>query len=221
MLGVDFHVHTSISRDSYLSPKILPSIMKKLGYSACGIVDHNSNKGALIARKYAPKNFLVLVGQEIKTEQGEVIVFGAEKILRGSLWEIADKAREENFLTVLPHPLDVARKSSATRNASKEELRKIFRKVDAIEAFNARCMLGIFNSRAKLLARMMKKPIVAGSDAHTLSELGRARTLVEAELGEDSIFEAVRKGKTKICGKLSPWIVHAKSLLARIRGSRI
>ncbi len=216
MLVADFHIHTSVSKDSYLSPKALPLLLKKLNYNVAGIVDHNSNKGAMIAKKYAPTNFLVLVGQEIKTQQGEIIVFGAERILRGSIWEILEIAKDENFLTVLPHPFDILRKSSSARRTGNKEIKKIIEKVDALETFNSRCTLSIFNSRAKLLAKLMKKPIVAGSDAHTLSELGKAKTLVHAELNEDNIFEAVRKGGTEIQGRLSSWLVHAKSAFARL-----
>ena len=211
MLVIDFHVHSSVSEDSNISPKIIPKLMKKLGYSAVCIADHNSNKGALIAFKYAPKNFLVLIGQEIKTSQGEIIVVDSEKKLSGSIWEIIDTAKQENLLTVLPHGFDFIRKSSAIRRVNKKDLLKLVKKVHAIEALNSRCFLNIHNSHARVFARVFKKPLVAGSDAHTLSELGSAKTFVEAELSKDDIFEAVRKGKTEILGKKSSFIVHFKS----------
>lgn len=215
MLVVDFHVHSSVSKDSNLSPKIIPKIMKRLGYDAACIVDHNSNKGALIARKYAPENFLVLVGQEIKTQQGEIIVLGSEKKLDGNIWEIIDIAKDENFLTILPHPFDSIRKSSAIRRVNKNDFTKLVKKVDAIEAFNSRCFLNIHNSHAKFVAKLLKKPLLAGSDAHTLSELGKTKTFIEAGLNKDDILEAVRRGKTKILGKKSSLIVHLKSSYIR------
>ncbi|HIQ50177.1 MAG TPA: hypothetical protein EYH56_03215 [Nanoarchaeota archaeon] len=208
---IDFHVHSSVSKDSNISPKIIPKIMRNLSYNAVCIADHNSNKGGLIASKYAPKNFIVLIGQEIKTPQGEIIVVGSEKKLFGNIWEIIDIAEEENLLTILPHPFDFIRKNSACRKLNKKDLIKLFKKVHAIEAFNSRCIFNIHNSLAKFYAKMFRKSLVAGSDAHTLSELGNAKTFVEAELSKDSIFEAVRKGKTKIFGKKSCFIMHMKS----------
>lgn len=215
MLIIDFHVHSSISKDSNLPPKIIPKLMEKLGYNSVCIADHNSNKGAFIAKKYASKNFLVLIGQEIKTPQGEIIVAGSEKEIKGDIQEIIDMAKQENFLTILPHPFDYFRKSSATRRLNKKDFKKLFKKVDAIEAFNSRCFLNISNYYAKLFANFFKKPIVAGSDAHTLSELGKAKTFVDAELSRDEIFEAVKKGKTRIYSKKSFLAVHAKSFFIR------
>ncbi len=216
MISIDFHIHSAVSKDSNLSPKIIPLYMKKLGYQAVGIVDHNSNKGALVARKYAPKKFLVLVGQEIKTPQGEIIVFGSEKVLKGSMFEIIEKAREENFLTMLPHPFDFVRKSSLVRKVDEKDLKEIIRKIDTIEAFNARTFLNFSNSRAKLFAKLMKKSMVAGSDAHTLGELGNTKNFLHTSLEKDSIFESVRSGKIKFYGKRSHLIVHGKSFLVRL-----
>ena len=216
MIAIDFHVHSSVSKDSNLSPKIIPYYLRKLGYHAAGIVDHNSNKGALIARKYAPKKFLVLVGQEIKTPQGEIMIFGSEKVLKGSMYEIIEKSRDENFLTVLPHPFDFIRNNSIIRKVEKKDIKKLIKKVDAIEAFNLRSFLNVSNSHAKFFAKKMKKPFVAGSDAHTLGELGKVKTLLYSSLNESHIFEAVRKNEIKIFGGKSSFLIHGKSFLIRL-----
>jgi hypothetical protein len=217
MLIADFHIHSNFSRDSFLSPLFIVKSLRAKGYSVIGIADHNTTEGALLAKRLNPyKDVLVLVGQEVKTPQGEIIVFGCKENLYGkNIYEILDIAKTEDFLTIVPHPFDFMRRNSICRKLAKGEMKEILRKVDAIECFNARCLLPWFNKKAREFAAREKKPCVCGSDAHTPGELGKVRNIIHCEFGEDEIIQAIRKRKVEIKGSYTFLYVHAKSFLYR------
>ncbi len=213
----DFHVHTLFSGDSPLPPRVCVSLLANHGYNALALVDHESPNGAIFAKKHLPKRILqkitVISGQEIKTEKGEVIILGCEKTLRGNFEEIVEFCTEENYLCILPHPLDFFRKNSAQR---KGFVRYAMKRVDAVECLNARSLM-FFNLLAKNLAKKLKKPCIAGSDAHILSELGKIKNILFCENKEEEIFEAIRRAEVRIFVK--PYfsaISRTKSLLWKL-----
>jgi hypothetical protein len=57
-------------------------------------------------------------------------------------------------------------------------LRRILPLVDAIEVFNARCIVRNANQLAREFAASQNKPGSAGSDAHSYREIGRTRMLL-------------------------------------------
>ncbi len=215
---IDFHIHTKYSKDSNIDPKELIRKARKLGYTALGITDHNEVKGALYTKKINPyKDLLILIGQEIKTEKGELIVFGtSENLSSKSFFELIDYARDNNLFLVIPHPFDSIRSSSLCRHLSYEEIREYAKKADAIECINARALFDVFNNKARDLAISIKKPCVAGSDSHILEEFGAVRTYVDAELSEEDIYNAVRKGLCRAEGKRNLFTVHFKSFLIKL-----
>ncbi len=216
MLKGDFHIHSYFSKDSNLKPLFILKYLRKKGYSVIGITDHNSVKGALVAKRNNPfRDILVIIGQEIKTPQGEIIVFGNKKNLKGDIYEILDIVKENDYFSVLPHPFEIFRESAVASRVSENELKEIVKKIDAIEAFNARCFLNYFNRKARFFAKVAKKPQIGGSDAHTLSELGKVETIIDCDLDEDEIFSTIRKGKTKVSGNLNFPMVHGKSFILK------
>jgi len=218
MQVVDFHVHTKYSKDSNIEPKELIKKARKLGYTALGITDHNEVRGALYTKKINRyKELLILVGQEVKTEKGELIVFGtSENLSNKNFFELLDYARDNNLFLVIPHRFDWIRASALSRHLSYEEIRKCAEKVDAIECMNARALFDRFNNKAKDFAMAIGKPCVAGSDSHLLEEFGAVKTYVDAEHSEEDIYEAVRKGLCRVEGKRNLFVVHFKSFLIRL-----
>ncbi len=79
MLKADLHIHTYYSGDSNLKPEVILEEARKKKLDAVGIIDHNTVKGALETGVFAEKNandIVVLIGQEVLTKQGEIVVFG-------------------------------------------------------------------------------------------------------------------------------------------------
>jgi hypothetical protein len=214
LLKADLHIHTARSGDSDISAEdiIQQAIVNEL--DVVGVVDHNTTKGGKetkkLAKKESPK-LIVLVGQEVKTKEGEIIVFGLEKDLQKKkpLIETIKKAGARKGFIIIPHPFDV------TRYGIGKHVRDIIPYIDAVEVFNAKSVWKRFNANARAFAEEHNLPMVAGSDAHFPSYIGMAYTLIESRPDEKAIYNAIKKGKTVVSGKTAGLI--NRNLLSRIK----
>lgn len=165
-MKLDLHIHSKYSKDSLLKPETILKIAKKRRLSGIAVTDHNTIKGGLVTQKINnDENFTVIVGSEIKTEYGDVIgLFLQEEIISQKFEEVVDEIKSQDGLLILAHPF----RKNITYPAS------IFKKIDLIEAFNARSPKRI-NEKSLNLAKTYKKPTTAGSDAHLFFEIGRAQ----------------------------------------------
>ncbi|MFQ5815111.1 MAG: PHP domain-containing protein [Candidatus Hydrothermarchaeaceae archaeon] len=174
-MKVDLHIHTKFSRDSSLEPK---DILKVAGgwVDAVGITDHDTIEGALLARKIAGDGGVeVIVGVEVKTDRGEVLGYGIEEeIVERDFWGVVDAIKGQGGIVGLSHPFDTLRYYTLTPND------EIVKALDFVEVFNARCLRSVFNERAMEYARRHKLGVTAGSDAHTLGEIGRAGVISDS-----------------------------------------
>ncbi len=175
MLRVEFHCHTKASADSLVRPKDLIQRCRKIGIDRVIITDHNSIEGALIAKKLAPE--LVVVGEEIQTDKGELLAaFVKERIPKGlPAREAIRRLRDQGAYISVSHPFDSFRSGAWAY----ESLVQIAPFVDAIEIFNSRCLFDSFNIEAREFSELKSLPGTVGSDAHTLWELGRASMYLE------------------------------------------
>lgn len=172
---LDLHIHSKYSFDSVLSiPKII-RLAKRRGLNGIAITDHNTIRGGLEAKSInSDPDFLVIVGAEIATEDGDVIgLFLKEEIQERYSDRVADEIHRQGGMVVLPHPY----KGHALND-------KLLKKVDLIEGFNAR-ISEEYNENAVKLAREWNKPVIAGSDAHFAAEIGMAKTLVDVSTWDD------------------------------------
>jgi len=203
MISACIHIHTKYSPDSPTEPRDLIKFAKKLNLDVLGITDHYTAKGAVETRKLAKeKGILVLIGQEVKTNYGDVLVFGTEANLSTDFFGLLDKAKSEGLLVILPHPFDVMRKRSAVGvNISAEKLSSAAKKLDAIEVFNSRCFLNTYNKQAEEFADSHNLPGIAGADAHLLEELDNARNTINCGKSEEEVYKAIRGGKVVWRGK--------------------
>jgi hypothetical protein len=92
-------------------------------------------------------------------------------------------------------------------------LLKIIDKVDAIEIFNARCMIPSDNDKAIAFARQHNLIGTVGSDAHTSPEYGRAMTRLNPFEGPSDFLAALREAA--YIQRLSPFYVHFGSKAAK------
>ncbi len=170
MWRIDLHMHTGVSPDSKTDPKALVERVREIGLNRIAVTDHNTIDGALEAHRLAPD--LVIVGEEIETETGgELIAYFVQKAVPPHLpvQETIRRLREQGAVISISHPLDSLRGSALGEKVTLE----IIEQVDALEVFNARCLRAADNARAAELAKQYRKAVTAGSDAHTLGELGR------------------------------------------------
>lgn len=197
MLSACFHIHTKYSHDSKIEPRDIVKFAKKLRINILGITDHNTARGALEVKKMARESeILVLIGQEIKTDCGDMIILGTSEKLERNLFDLLDKAKREKLFTFLPHPFDFFRKSSSIgMNLSEDELKLAAEKTDAVEVFNSRCFLNQFNQKAEKFSKSNRIPGLAGTDAHVLNELGNAINYMDCEKSEKEVYKAIKSGK--------------------------
>jgi len=203
-MSYDLHVHSNHSKDSLLSPNMIVKIARKKGLSGVAITDHDTITGAMEVKTLnRDENFAVIIGQEIKTEFGDVVgLFLTNRIKKNGFWKVLDEITRQNGVSVMAHPY---------RGYSYPE--KIIDEVDLVEVFNSRSTR-YQNLKAAHLAERYNKPISAGSDAHSFFEIGRGITFTY-----DDVRESLIKGKTTIKSHSSNYyFAHGLSfLIERIR----
>jgi len=210
-LSVDFHCHTNISKDSLTTPERLLAAMRRKRLDRVVVTDHNSIAGALAAHELDPERFIV--GEEILTTKGEILAaYMTDEIPRGlPPLETIQRLRTQNAFISVAHPFDSWRNGAWKM----EDLLEITPLVDAIEVFNARCTNAQDNQRAAEFARERHLSGTAGSDAHALFELGKARLVLPQFDGAEELRKVISQGQVK--GGLSPFWVHFSSFYARWR----
>ena len=72
-IRAEFHCHTVYSHDSSNRIQQLVAAAHESGIARLAITDHNTIQGALLAKELDPE--LVIVGEEILTEQGELLAY--------------------------------------------------------------------------------------------------------------------------------------------------
>jgi predicted metal-dependent phosphoesterase TrpH len=175
---VDLHCHTSASFDSLASPEAVVRAAAARGLTHLAITDHDRIEGALRAREAAPDGLTVIVGEEIRTADGDLIAVFLERAVPPGLpvAETIVAIREQGGLVGVPHPFDRLRGSLA-RSAG---MAAAAGSVDWIETHNARA-IGRANERAAAFAREHDLPGVAVSDSHTTMEVGIAWTRLHGD----------------------------------------
>jgi len=208
MLRVEFHCHTIYSKDCLVRVENLIETCMRKGIDRIVITDHNTTAGAFEAQKIDPQR--IIVGEEIKTQKGELLAaFMQEEIPAGlpALETIACLREQGAFISV-SHPFDQLRSG----HWQVDDLIEITPLVDAIEIFNARCMSPDFNRQAAEFARENQLAGTVGSDAHTAFEIGRAAMLLPDFHDVKSFKEALPKAQFET--QLSSPLVHFTSRYA-------
>jgi predicted metal-dependent phosphoesterase TrpH len=208
---VELHVHTRYSKDSLVDIPRFLAHCRKIGIDRIAITDHNEIDGAFEAYQIAPER--VIVGEEIKTTQGELLgYYMREKVPAGlGPMEAIRRLKDQGAVISVAHPFDVVR----SQHWALEELEKITPYIDAIETYNARCLSEEPNQQAAVFAREHNLLATAGSDAHSLLELGRANLWMSPFDGPESFRTALRTAERE--ARLSPPFVHLFSRYAVTR----
>jgi hypothetical protein len=212
-IKLDFHIHSYYSPDGNMKPKdILETAMSK-GLDVISVTDHNSTKGGIETRDYAEKkglNIKVIVGQEIKTLSGEIIVLDLdEEIPRAMTLEETISYCKKGFI-IAPHPFDKFRQGIGDDIDSNKD------KINAIEVFNSRTLLSSHNKLAEAYAKTNKIPGIAGSDSHFSEELGSSYFMVESKKTTNSIFKSIKEGKISIYGRQTGIKPHLKTSMIHL-----
>ncbi|MBI5878983.1 MAG: PHP domain-containing protein [Chloroflexi bacterium] len=208
-MKVELHCHTLVSKDSLMSYDAIIRRVKEAGLDAIAITDHNKIDGALELAKRAP--FPVIIGEEVRTSEGEIIGYFLKEWIPPKLTpeETIRRIRAQGGLVNIPHPFDSLRKSVITRKA----LYRVADQADMLEVMNARVLKTVENEYAQKFAQHIGKPAVCGSDAHIAREVGRATVEIESVADAPSFLAALPRLTWH--GSVSPAWVHGFSTVAK------
>ena len=210
----DLHMHTDHSHDCAVPVADLLDYADAQGLGAIAITDHNVFAGAKEAVQLARgRDLVVIPGEEIKTERGEVIgLFLREKIERGlPMADTIGAIREQGGVVYLPHPFD---RLHTIPDAP--TLHRHLPEIDVFEVYNARLLFEGFNDEALRFARKYDLTMGAGSDAHVLLGVGAGAVKLRAFEGPEEFLvslrgaEILRRPRSLVVQQVQKWAAQAK-----------
>ncbi len=209
MWRVELHSHTRFSKDCIVSPETILMLCEQRGIDRIAITDHDTAEAALAMHAVSPDR--VIVGEEIMTTKGELLGYFMRETIPGGLTpdETIRRLRDQGAAISVSHPFDSFRKGAWAR----DDLMTILPQVDAIEVFNARCLLPADNDKALAFAREYGLRGTAGSDAHSAPEYGRAHLLMQPFTDAASFLDALRTAQ--VIDRYSSPLVHLNSKTAK------
>ena len=204
-LRTEFHCHNIYSND-HLGDLEPPfdcdvSIYAQLEQSLKADLDvlfvtnHNTLNGykQMLAYKENHAKFSklkVYPAEEITTDkEAHVLVYGISEEIKSNqtLDEILDAANSQGAVTVAPHPFSLI-----------DALREDSLKCDLFEVFNSSNIDIFSNKKAEIFAKENNLDVIAGSDSHIVSTIGRCTNLIESENSLDDIISALKKKHVSI-----------------------
>lgn len=204
------HIHTRRSFDCLNDPAALIAAADARGIDILCITDHNEIEMALFMKERYPER--IIVGEEVKTAEGVDVIglFIHSHIPKGTpARETCDRIHEQGGLVYVPHPF------ARGKGGGGRILSVIEDQVDAVEGFNARLHDQRLNRQAVEWAQARSLPLGAGSDAHTLAEVGRGHVELPRFDENAQAFRAALSAAT-IHGRESPRRVHIASTYAKV-----
>ena len=198
MVRVDMHSHTMWSGDCTSTVDELLEVLRESPIDVLCITDHNAVNGANELRDRLPVR--VVVGEEIKANEGEIIgLFLTERIPIGlNAAEVARSIRGQGGVVYIPHPFDPMRKC-----LSEKALYQLAEAglIDAIEGINSKTSLASLNERGVDFAAEFGLATGAGSDAHVAIAIGSSHAVI-ADFGTAAEFLASLQAATASGGHL-------------------
>ena len=165
------------------------------GLNVLFVTNHNTIDGYKQMLEYKKNHqkfdeLKVYPAEEVTTNnEAHVLVYGIDHVIKSglSLHEILDEAKKQNAVTIAPHPFSLL---DALRDDS------IY--CDLFEVFNSSNVDVHSNLRAKNFASDRDLYVVAGSDSHVRSTIGRSTNLIHSENKLDSIIDAMKHHNVSI-----------------------
>ena len=175
---IDLHVHCAEASPCSSAPlDDLIAEAKRIGLDGICLTDHNH----VWPRKeiddlQAKHEFLILRGNEITTDQGDMLVFGFEEDIKGivDLGELRKKVLQAGGFIIAAHPFrgfltfGIGQLGLTPEKAME---RPLFRHVDGIEVMNSK-VSEKENQFSSQVAAGLALPGTGGSDAHEVEEVG-------------------------------------------------
>jgi len=195
-MKIDLHVHTKHSFDCEIDIKSLVQRAAKIGLDAIAITDHDNFSAYGIAKKLA-ENVIIIPAMEITASDGTHIIglFLKDEIVSRDIFDIIDEIHNQKGLVLIPHPFrpgtGLIYNRDKQHHFTGEDIRKILSGTDLIESINFHCRQENLLETDTFLSLCPDIPQTAGSDAHTINDLGKA--YVELEEVESNSLTDIKK----------------------------
>ena len=189
MIRVDLHAHTSASFDSKTEPQLVADRSWRLGLDPVFLTDHDTTVAAVRLQGVVRQR--VVIGEEISTTEGEIIGLFLQRTIPAGLTakQTALEIKDQSGLVYLEHPYDQFR-----RHLSEAAIEDLTDLIDIVEVYNARSDEKS-NHRAGELREILSAAPGAGSDAHTLEELGSVYVEMEDFDGGQDFLANLRNAR--------------------------
>ncbi|MEM2918362.1 MAG: PHP domain-containing protein [Candidatus Altiarchaeota archaeon] len=200
----DIHIHSNYS-DGVNSPEEIVRYAKKIGLSGIAITDHNEIRGSLKAMKFQDKNFNVIPGIEISAIEGHILALYVKEKISAllSAEETIEIIHKLGGIAIAAHPYDFF------RGGVRDLIFKL--KFDAIEIENGHTL---YSTKKPSEIKKSNLPLVGGSDAHSLDEIGSVSILVPEN---ENLVDAIKNNSVEILSKRSKIKTIGNFLKRRIR----
>jgi hypothetical protein len=213
MLKLDLHIHSQYSGDGIGAPKEIIKVLQKRGLQGMAITDHNTIKGSIKALEIAPKDFIVIPGVEISTLDGHIVALGVKKNIEREL-PIEETVEKIIDLGGIPLVVHLFRNMSGIK---KNNLKKIHKKLTAIEVFNS-CSVPKSNLKSAKVAKEFNLGGTGGSDSHEPEYVGYGYTLIDTtDYNQDSVISHINKKKTWGEGEILPLYYRRDRMLKSVK----
>lgn len=190
---IDFHVHTVYSGDSSITiGELAKYLMINDRLDGLVITDHDTLQGYVKLTRSMPKDAgkLLVPAVELSLKEGHLILLGVEEnpqLEAPTISSAVDYAREHGCLIVIPHPFRAT------------GLRELAYRIPAhaVEVVNGSSGKRE-NELARNLAQLRELTGVGGSDAHTLSEVGKVLSFIPGSVGVSELAKAIGNGHVMV-----------------------
>ncbi len=188
MYKLDLHTHSDSSYDGGIKLNQYQQILSSGLLDFIAITDHNQIDNAVRIQKTIGSK--IIVGEEVKTTEGEIIgLFLTEKVPENLSAKLtARKIKSQGGLVYIPHPFETVRSG-----VSQNTLLEILEYIDIIEIHNGRAVFQNKSLQALKFANKYNLARSASSDAHGKRGLVHTYTEVEQQPTLRNIVNQLQK----------------------------
>lgn len=177
VMRIDLHCHSEASHDCKTPLKQMPGICLQHNLRVLAVTDHDQVWGGLELQKIVQEEGLdqdlwIIPGEEVTTREGELIGLFLQERIPPQLTpeETVQEIKSQGGLVMLQHGFDPLKRYRLRPEATA----RIAGSIDIVETFNARLSRKRWNAAAVVWANEKHLPQCAGSDAHTMQDIGEA-----------------------------------------------
>lgn len=189
---IDTHIHESkYSFDSKMTLDEVVKTAKERNLDGICITNHDNNHLRKdIGDSAIIDGLLVIVGAEILTKQGDILVYGLDDVPDYQIESgiLAEMAKRAGGVTASAHPF------RDNNRGLREHIREINKNLTAVEAFNGSTKVH-HNLHAYAIAEECGKGSMGASDAHVTEQIGCYATEFHSSIRDHKDFiEAMKEG---------------------------